>query len=159
MNYRKLRIAWSVGWGILCLLLIALWVRSYWWITSIHTPPIASRGLQCALERSRIRIESYPLHTAEEKADGIARVVHIHKSNPDFAWWNRHILQEPSFALRLNELKPGSIRLIFPYWFAILITAMASFAPWLPWRFSLRTLLIAATVIAVGLGVIVWAAK
>jgi hypothetical protein len=31
MKYRKLRIAWSVGCGIVCLLLIALWVRSYWW--------------------------------------------------------------------------------------------------------------------------------
>ena len=31
MRFRKLRIAWSVGCGILCVLLIVLWVRSYWW--------------------------------------------------------------------------------------------------------------------------------
>lgn len=31
MKHRKLRIAWSVGGGIVCLLLILLWVRSYWW--------------------------------------------------------------------------------------------------------------------------------
>src|SRR4051812_40138543 len=30
MKYRKLRIAWSVFCGIACVLLIALWVRSYW---------------------------------------------------------------------------------------------------------------------------------
>jgi hypothetical protein len=30
LRYRKLRIVWSVGWGIACVLLIALWVRSYW---------------------------------------------------------------------------------------------------------------------------------
>ena len=30
MKYRKLRIAWSVGCAIACVLLIALWVRSYW---------------------------------------------------------------------------------------------------------------------------------
>ncbi len=30
MRFRKLRIAWSVGCGVLCLLLIVLWVRSYW---------------------------------------------------------------------------------------------------------------------------------
>ena len=29
MKYRKLRIAWSIGCGMLCLLLIVLWVRSY----------------------------------------------------------------------------------------------------------------------------------
>ncbi len=29
MKHRKLRIAWSVAWGIAGVLLIALWVRSY----------------------------------------------------------------------------------------------------------------------------------
>src|SRR5262245_33287233 len=27
---RGLRIAWSAWWGILCVLLVVLWVRSYW---------------------------------------------------------------------------------------------------------------------------------
>ena len=31
MRFRKLRIAWSVMCGIACVLLIVLWVRSYWW--------------------------------------------------------------------------------------------------------------------------------
>ena len=31
MSFRKLRIAWSVVCGILCLLLVALCVRSYWY--------------------------------------------------------------------------------------------------------------------------------
>src|SRR6478609_7250090 len=31
MRFRKLRIAWSVAWGLACVLLIVLWVRSYWW--------------------------------------------------------------------------------------------------------------------------------
>ena len=30
MKFRKLRIAWSVGCGIACVLLAVLWVRSYW---------------------------------------------------------------------------------------------------------------------------------
>ena len=30
MRFRKLRIAWSVACGIACVLLIVLWVRSYW---------------------------------------------------------------------------------------------------------------------------------
>jgi hypothetical protein len=29
MRFRKLRIAWSVGWGVLGLLLILFWVRSH----------------------------------------------------------------------------------------------------------------------------------
>src|SRR5438045_559825 len=31
MRFRKLRIAWSVMCGIICVLLIALWMRSYRW--------------------------------------------------------------------------------------------------------------------------------
>jgi hypothetical protein len=43
MKHRKLRIAWSVAWGIVAALLVALWVRSYasrdiltWQITAEH---------------------------------------------------------------------------------------------------------------------------
>src|SRR6476661_7413421 len=35
MKFRKLRIAWSVLCGIACVLLILLWVRSYWWNDSV----------------------------------------------------------------------------------------------------------------------------
>jgi hypothetical protein len=30
MRFRELRIAWSVFWGVATVLLIVLWVRSYW---------------------------------------------------------------------------------------------------------------------------------
>src|SRR3954453_9683000 len=30
MKFRKLRIAWSVFWGVAAVLLVVLWVRSYW---------------------------------------------------------------------------------------------------------------------------------
>ena len=30
MKHRKLRIAWSAAWGVAAVLLIALWIRSYW---------------------------------------------------------------------------------------------------------------------------------
>jgi hypothetical protein len=31
IRFRKLRIAWSVFWGSLCLLMITWWARSYRW--------------------------------------------------------------------------------------------------------------------------------
>jgi hypothetical protein len=46
--------------------------------------------------------------------------------------------------------------LILPYWLCSLITATIAGAPWISFRFSLRTLLIATTLIAVVLGLIVW---
>jgi len=43
-----------------------------------------------------------------------------------------------------------------PLWFPILITAAAAAAPWIPWsrQFSLRTMMIVMTFVAIGLGVI-----
>lgn len=35
MNYRKLRIAWSILWGVFAVFLIAIWLRSYWRADSI----------------------------------------------------------------------------------------------------------------------------
>src|SRR4051812_22810683 len=32
MKLRNLRIAWSVFWGLACVLLVVLWVRSYSWV-------------------------------------------------------------------------------------------------------------------------------
>ena len=45
-----------------------------------------------------------------------------------------------------------------PDWFLVLISLVSAAAPWLRWscRFSLRTLLIATTLVAVVLGLVVW---
>jgi hypothetical protein len=42
-----------------------------------------------------------------------------------------------------------------PDWLSLMLCAASAIAPWLRWRFSLRTLLIATALVAVGLGVIV----
>jgi hypothetical protein len=51
---------------------------------------------------------------------------------------------------------------LFPIWFPITLVVLLGTVPWsgeLNWRFSLRTLLIATTLIAVVLGLIVWASQ
>ncbi len=56
------------------------------------------------------------------------------------------------------EMKDGFLVCV-PHWFVILISvASGVFMFHSSWRFSLRTLLIATTLVAVGLGLIVWAA-
>src|SRR5687768_13490300 len=41
---RKLRIAFSAMWGITCLLLVVLWVRSYWWWDTVVWGITAEQG-------------------------------------------------------------------------------------------------------------------
>jgi hypothetical protein len=44
MRYRKLRIVWSVAWGIAAVLLIALWARSYWWCDNFAIAQVGPVG-------------------------------------------------------------------------------------------------------------------
>jgi hypothetical protein len=46
-----------------------------------------------------------------------------------------------------------------PYWSAVVSTAAIATVPWLRWRFSLRSILIATTLIAVVMGLIAWLSK
>jgi hypothetical protein len=52
-----------------------------------------------------------------------------------------------------------TIRLAAPHWFLISVGVASSAVPWLPRRFGHRTLLIAMTVVAVGLGAIVYSMR
>jgi hypothetical protein len=49
--------------------------------------------------------------------------------------------------------------LVLPYWLVFFSVAALASAPWIHWRFSLRTLLIAMTLVAILLGLIVYAAR
>jgi hypothetical protein len=52
--------------------------------------------------------------------------------------------------------------LTIPDWLPVILCAAMAFVPWirqLRWRFTLRTLLIGTTLVAVVLGTIVWAAR
>jgi hypothetical protein len=55
-----------------------------------------------------------------------------------------------------GDLVLGLSGIILPYWFIVLMPAATAISPWLPWsrRFSLRTLLIATTLVAVALGIV-----
>jgi hypothetical protein len=45
---------------------------------------------------------------------------------------------------------------LVPHWFLLVLAGTFAALPWLRWRFTLRTLLIATTLVAVVLGLAVW---
>jgi len=94
MRFRKLRIAWSVVWGLACVSLIVLWVRSY--------------------GREDLRIDSQ--------------------------FW-------------VADLTTVAGRKL--HWLVTIFCAILVGVIW-PGRFSLRALLIATTLLAAVLGLIVW---
>ena len=154
MKYRKLRIAWSVVWAVVAVLLCVLWVRSYWrWesIAAIKTPSryVVGSG-QGITFFSRA---SYP------GIDGPRRW-RLKSRKPDKGEvWTAKSYFGFNVALRSDE-----IALYLPYWFLLGSTLIAGiltapFARNLHYRFSLRTALIAVTLVAVMQGIIVWMAR
>ena len=137
---RYLRIAVTALSLTACVLLIALWVRSYWWWDRIYRVSAASRLQSIGSNRGTVRFESshfrFRPHTWR------------YFSNPDYEMYE---------SFRWHFIN-GNGYIQVPHWLIVLIGAGAATVPWIHRlrRFSLRTLLIAMTLIAVGLGIIVW---
>jgi hypothetical protein len=167
MNYRKLRIAWSTICGILCLLLLALWIMSYMRLDQVLGPISATEYVGCtsavgelrfgksndpALRRlfsARSAHRGFPL-SAGSRGHGPFFPASVPDS-PD-----GKLITWPRLNLNMGVRPPGVTHdeLIVPYWLVVALTATLAAAPWLRWRFSLRTLLIGMTVAAVALGLI-----
>lgn len=145
----QLRIGWTIFCGVLGLLLIALWVRSYWYIDIVlrYNPTstlsaISERGV-LGISHDRLRgpafipTWNYVSSPANNKKERPKHMV--------LGFW----------LVRL----PDQVGISVPHWFLVVIAIVMGSSPWTQWRFSLRTLLIAMTVVAAGLGFIMWLAK
>ena len=155
MKYGKLRIAWSVGWGLLCLLLIVLWVRSYWW-NDFASHRLAARDFLVQIRRGELGIWCEPASVAPYASQlkvGENRV----KSGDNTYWVLASTDIVPAyryFVFHYRSTVQGTAIWI-PFWTMTVPLAIAALLPWLPWRFSLRTLLIGMTIVAVCLGLAV----
>jgi hypothetical protein len=147
MRYRKLRIAWSVGCAIACVLLIMLWVRSYWWIDGVTVFMPGDRYVGARAICGCIEIGEY---RNTEPMDW--RVV-----LNSWSMANEIIPQFQNLGFHFRENSGGYTKSYFPIWFATIFIMLCGFAVWLPWRFSLRSLLIATTLVAVVLGFVAYA--
>ena len=135
---RGLRIAWSVVFGILCVLLIAFWVRSYlrWdticqdrWAAFIAVS--SSRGF-VQLDAAENTLISQGRGWTMSRRPLLIRFPR-YKTNMGFTW----------------SATPNAMSVSVPHWLLVLSCLLLTIAPWIHWRFSLRTLLIATTLIAV----------
>ena len=164
MKYRKLRIAWSLAWGIACLSLIALWIRSY-----------SQWDKVCV----KLNAEHYMLFRSVFGQLAVGYLGENEKARPTFEWamYNNPQVDKQGWVIAnlpgstwlvSRELVRGrlgfnifanafDLEITMPHWFLVMLTALVAGVSWLPWRFSLRTLLIATTLVAVGLGLAIYA--
>ena len=164
MKFRNLRIAWWAICGIAALLLCFIWARSYYRIdgfdhTSAHTMTRVT-SLNGSVGITYLTIVSPPFapgfrgskYTTAD-ARGSSASYNDPAGNPLPAFLGFKLDWRSAVAAG-TVMSTG----VFPYWSFVLVAAILATAPWLAWtsRFSLLTLLIATTLIAVVLGLIVW---
>ena len=141
MRFRKLRIAWSVMWGLIAVLLCMLWLRSYEWNDIVFmtstTSVTTTFGSNC----------------------GSIYYFHGMTTGPSRDWTiNSGEAAEPGPKFELRHTA-REFWVEVPFWIGLAPLAILVGAPWLRSRFSLRTLLIATTLVAVVLGAIVYATR
>jgi Na+/melibiose symporter-like transporter len=151
MRFRKLRIAWSIARGLLAVLLILLNVWSCWWWDRCYLQGTRT-GVQINSDAGHVVLVIGPSEPTVNKVI----LGHLPSAGPADSFYDNDVL---GFYFKRETT---SLRLDIPYWFIALLVMAIAASPWLPWwskRFSLRTLLIATTLVAVVLGVIVWLSR
>lgn len=163
LRFRKLRIAWSVVCGIACVLLIVLWWRSCFLFDKVS---FGTRQSAIIVESLRSELQVQFVSTTGEFADPHYG---IHTEDAPEGNNNYHGPEQwcaGEFGLGLNIPDEVNSQWTYslvrcPHWFLAIASAIAAFIPWSKQRlrFSLRTLLIATTLVAVVLGAIVYAVR
>jgi hypothetical protein len=143
MRLRKLRIVWSALWGVVIVLLIALWARSYSGRSSYEI---------LVTPAHRYYIHSLRGTVAIEKLQRIFVGIELSRLRED----NDLSYLTTTTGIRISSSNDEVYAMSISYWLLTLAATVVATFPWLPWRFSLRTLLVATTLIAALLGSIVY---
>jgi hypothetical protein len=129
-------------------LFIALWVRSYSLVYGLEYPYGASSNFVLGSEFGVLQIWNSNHDTGRPPTPKLWRTPADQRLKdrggvpPDYLEFS---------------LGGGFILIGLPHWLAILIIGAVAAVPWLRWQFSLRTLLITTTLVAVVLGIAVYA--
>lgn len=169
IKWLKSRIALTAVCLISCALVIGLWVRSYWWRNYIyfHVPGNAQQSTyyDASSFLGQVTILAKDYNQASERVSGFGSVAATQYTKD--GWPDQSTYAKAKFsAFGFMALNGELLRYVtIPHWFLVLLfttTASIPWIPWLPWlrwRFSLRTLLIAITVVAMILGLIAYSSS
>jgi hypothetical protein len=145
-HLRYLRITWTVFCGIACVLLIALWARSYWWMDGVIAPLSKSTTLVMSSGGGVLGV-----WINDAASINIPWQFHSQSRQTMLDKIGSRKIRPPEFGISYRHLE-------LPHGLFVLAAAVLATLPWVR-RFSLRTLLIAMTLVAVVLGAIVYATR
>jgi hypothetical protein len=144
---RRLRIVASMFFAIVTVAIAMLWVRSYWSLDQI----VHANGVG----------EVYSASSDQ----GLVELFNFYEwpNPPSASYWSLQSrlpelqIAGPRFVWDVSSLHHACV--IAPHWFLLLFTMVAAGLCWpfLPFRFSLRSMLIATTLVGVAMGLVAYA--
>ncbi len=151
------RVVASAACGLLCLLFVGFWIRSYAQWDSPHCPLLGKYWIQFNSLQGYLCIGTQrqtPGIPAQWRwrTFGVGRFTNDGAVSTSIAW--RFTSQKEVLGLGFVT-SDGYQSICMPYAYLVALSAALAASPWLRWRFSLRSLLIATTLIAVVLGLAV----
>jgi len=151
MRSHKLRTAFSCLCGLLALLMIALWVRSYRLWDIIYCRPTTTTAFRALSTEGTVHFRNA---SKSLPAMGSPPAMGWSRRTSSYKGYGSEIADASGFKKTFrgfeSRLHRGGWHL--PYWFLVLIAVGLAAAPWVfrwSWRFSLRTLMIVVTLSAV----------
>jgi hypothetical protein len=140
--------------------IVILWIRSYWrydWLGGMSLKETRPNEFQwkdgCLIDSANGVLVMLYAGNVWERTLSLSQFTR--------SWASPHLRvtgdegESAWNGFRAKVYPSGVFRGSVPHWFSALLMAMAATAPWIKWRFSLRTLLIATTLVAVVLGLAV----
>ena len=155
---RTLRIVFSVVSGIVCLLLIVLWGRSYSQGNYIYWNFFRVRSVVIGSTHGRMMGYSDRFTLGRP---GVGRFRFLDRDKFFFAFGPPFSGKQPLNIHSRSPIVYGFRTFGVSHWLLVAIFATLAVVPWLKrsWQFSLRTLLAAITVVAVVLEAVVYAIR
>jgi hypothetical protein len=134
---RPLSITWTTGWGFIAVLSLGLWTRSY---------------MACEEVRGRF-VSTWTYAISSDDGNLWVDWSAVAATSNDWAYEVRI----PSHYFRRMQQSPPirATSVCIAYWFVVLTTTVLAVVPWLnrvSWKFAVRNLLIATTLLAALLG-------
>jgi hypothetical protein len=168
MLRRLLNIA-SIFCLVACVALMGMWVRSYWWFDQFAGPYSTVSYFGVTLVQGQVTVavtddtllgatlgrnwkwRGFPLKDWDKAIASPVAYFPAGKPGPFFSMTMRlpRVTSNGFTSIRITEF-------VIPYWLPISISISLAALPWLPFRFSLRSLFIATTALAILMGMIVW---
>lgn len=150
------RIAASAVCITACVLLVVLWVRSYWWRDGLTGPLPVNHRFSLSTAYGRVRYATFDNAYQHQFTGWVVTGWHVSadriKRPPNLKLVNTP-LSDFGLGFAGSSDRYGIVA-IFPIWVPLIITATIAAAFWGRFRFSLRAMLIFMTLFAILLGIL-----